>query len=143
MGQSRKLHREKKKALKVLNAMSTQKDGLWQPKKEDIPRLKRKKGHNEKNKARKSALTKLSKEFYYSDEWRRLRVRVLEKYKCKCMMCGRSPKKHGVVIHVDHIKPRSKNPELSLDFDNLQLLCEDCNLGKSNKYQTDWRPETV
>ena len=56
------------------------------------------------------------------------------------MMCGRSPKMHSVVIHVDHIKPRSIYPDLSLEFTNLQLLCADCNLGKSNKYDTDWRP---
>lgn len=79
--------------------------------------------------------------FYTSREWRALRVRVLEKYECKCMMCGMSPKKHGIVVHVDHIKPRSKYPSLSLDFNNLQILCEDCNLGKSNKYDTDWRPD--
>lgn len=80
-------------------------------------------------------------DFYKSKEWRRLRVKVLEKYECKCMMCGRSQKEHGIVIHVDHIKPRSTHPHLQLREDNLQLLCEDCNLGKSNKYKTDWRPE--
>ena len=78
--------------------------------------------------------------FYHSDEWRMLRVRVLEKYECKCMMCGRSPKNHRIIIHVDHIKPISKYPELCLEFNNLQLLCEDCNIGKSNKYETDYRP---
>lgn len=80
-------------------------------------------------------------DFYKSKEWRSLRVRVLEKYECKCMMCGHSPKEHGIVMHVDHIKPRSTHPHLQLREDNLQLLCEDCNLGKSNKYKTDWRPE--
>jgi 5-methylcytosine-specific restriction endonuclease McrA len=79
--------------------------------------------------------------FYHSDEWRMLRVRVLEKYECKCMMCGRSPKNHRIIIHVDHIKPISKYPELCLEFNNLQLLCEDCNIGKSNKYETDYRPQ--
>lgn len=54
-------------------------------------------------------------------------------------MCGRSPKIHGVVIHVDHIKPRSKFPELALDVNNLQILCEDCNVGKLNRFETDYR----
>ena len=36
----------------------------------------------------------------------------------------------GVVLHVDHIKPRSKFPELELSLDNTQVLCADCNLGK-------------
>ena len=57
------------------------------------------------------------------------------------MCCGRSKKEHGVVIHVDHIKPRSKFPELALEFDNLQILCDDCNIGKCNKYEDDWRPD--
>jgi len=46
---------------------------------------------------------------------------------------------HGIVIHVDHIKPRSRYPELSLEIENLQVLCEDCNMGKSNVFETDWR----
>lgn len=105
---------------------------------------KRKAGNNGRNAASKQKVIRSeSYEFYKSEIWRLLRVRVLEKYDCKCMMCGRSPKNHGVVIHVDHIKPRSKFPELSLEYDNLQLLCEDCNLGKSNKYQTDWRPKAL
>tara|TARA_R110002167_G_scaffold20891_2_gene76088 strand:+ start:1440 stop:2018 length:579 start_codon:yes stop_codon:yes gene_type:complete len=78
--------------------------------------------------------------FYKSRAWRELRVAILEKYECKCMMCGCSPKEHGIVVHVDHIKPRSTHPHLELKEDNLQILCEDCNLGKSNYYITDWRP---
>lgn len=102
---------------------------------------KSKKGKNRgKNKKHKFKVT-YRDSFYSSKEWRELRVRVIEKYESKCMMCGRSPKIHGIVIHVDHIKSRSKYPLLALEFNNLQLLCEDCNLGKSNKYETDWRPK--
>lgn len=79
-------------------------------------------------------------DFYKSREWREIRVKVLERYKCSCMMCGRSPQAHGIVIHVDHIKPISRNPSLALNIENLQILCEDCNLGKGNRYQTDYRP---
>lgn len=79
--------------------------------------------------------------FYLSKEWRELRASVLERFGCKCMMCGRSAVTHGVVVHVDHIKPRSTHPNLELDIENLQVLCEDCNIGKSNKYTTDWRPK--
>ena len=81
-----------------------------------------------------------SKEFFISNAWRVLRFEVLRHYKHKCMSCGRSPKEHGVVLHVDHIKPRSTYPDLALDFDNLQILCEDCNIGKGNKSQDDLRP---
>ncbi|MFC6439812.1 HNH endonuclease [Bowmanella sp. JS7-9] len=34
------------------------------------------------------------------------------------------------MLHVDHVKPRAKFPELALDINNLQILCETCNLGK-------------
>lgn len=77
--------------------------------------------------------------FFSSKEWLSLRYRVLETNNATCQCCGRSRKRHGVVLHVDHIKPRSIFPSLSLDINNLQVLCEDCNLGKSNKYCTDWR----
>lgn len=80
------------------------------------------------------------KGFYSSKEWLELRYRVLRNYEGCCMCCGRSRKRDKVVIHVDHIKPRSKFPELELQYDNLQLLCAACNKGKSNKDTTDWRP---
>ena len=125
---------------KILNSMSVDKDWSWNPQSQDIPEVKTKKNRGKKKQKRTKAIKLDNKGFYESREWRTLRVRILEKYECKCMMCGRSPKGHGVVIHVDHIKPRSKFPELSLEFNNLQILCEDCNLGKSNKYSTDYRP---
>ena len=81
---------------------------------------------------------KIAGDFYKSKEWRALRVKALVNQGRKCCLCGRTPK-DGVILHVDHIKPRSKYPELELKLRNLQILCEDCNLGKSNKYQDDWR----
>ena len=76
-------------------------------------------------------------------EWQTLRVQVLEMYKTKCAMCGRSQQEHGVVVHVDHIIPKSRLPCLALCFANLQVLCAECNMGKSNRFDTDWRPEAV
>lgn len=89
----------------------------------------------------KPDITRSEVGFYSTPEWRELRVEVLEIYGCSCMMCGQSPKDHGVVIHVDHIKPVSRHPQLALTFSNMQILCADCNIGKSNHYSTDWRPE--
>jgi len=93
-----------------------------------------------KEKSGRKVTPRVDENFSASVEWRALRVRVLEQYGCKCMMCGRSPKEHGVVVHIDHIKPKTTYPHLALSFSNLQILCEDCNMGKSNKYTTDWRP---
>jgi len=76
--------------------------------------------------------------FYKSKEWQELRYKALKHYGNKCHLCGRSPK-DGVVIHVDHILPRSIYPEFALVFNNLQILCDDCNHGKGNWDETDHR----
>lgn len=61
----------------------------------------------------------------------RLRFLVNRRDRFTCRACGRSPANEvGVVLHVDHIKPWSKGGETTLD--NLQTLCEKCNLGKSD-----------
>ena len=133
-------NKTKKQKPKHLNPMSKDTGSWdWKPQPQDIPAKKYSKSPKQK---RKIKVTKQSaKQFYESPEWRSLRYRVSEKHSGECMLCGRSKRKHGVVIHVDHIKPKSKYPELALEYNNLQLLCEDCNLGKSNKYETDYRPE--
>jgi 5-methylcytosine-specific restriction endonuclease McrA len=79
-------------------------------------------------------------QFYSSEGWRRLRYRVLKTYGRRCMCCGSDPKP-GQAPHVDHIKPRSRYPDLELRFDNMQVLCEDCNMGKGAADETDWRPQ--
>lgn len=78
------------------------------------------------------------KEFYFSDNWRAVRYRALLKHGRKCQCCGATPGT-GAVLHVDHIKPRSLHPEMELELENLQILCADCNLGKSNLDDTDFR----
>lgn len=79
------------------------------------------------------------KAFYQSEAWMALRYEVLKKSKGACECCGATPLSSGKPLHVDHIKPRSKFPELALEITNLQVLCFHCNLGKSNKDDTDWR----
>ncbi len=76
--------------------------------------------------------------FYTSPEWLRLRYIALAKYDKKCHLCSANNTK----LHVDHIKPRSKYPELALEITNLQILCEACNLGKGAWDETDWRPKS-
>jgi len=79
-----------------------------------------------------------SEEFYGSKVWKETRYIVLQKAEGKCHLCG-ARASDGVQLHVDHIIPRSKAPNKELDFDNLQVLCEDCNFGKSNIDDTDWK----
>ena len=77
-------------------------------------------------------------DFYESREWLDLRYQVLQKSGGCCKLCGCRGTADNP-IHVDHIKPRSLHPKLALVESNLQVLCKACNLGKSNKDETDWR----
>ena len=61
----------------------------------------------------------------------RLRFRVMRRDRFCCRHCGRSPASTpGLELHVDHVTAWSKGGETALE--NLQTLCDDCNLGKSN-----------
>jgi 5-methylcytosine-specific restriction endonuclease McrA len=77
-------------------------------------------------------------EFLQTFEWRAVRMQALKRHGARCQCCGASPA-NGAVMHVDHIKPRKLFPQLALDIDNLQVLCHECNHGKGNWDQTDWR----
>jgi 5-methylcytosine-specific restriction endonuclease McrA len=76
--------------------------------------------------------------FYLSDQWIRLRYRTLSKRGNVCECCGHTWKVNNP-LQVDHIKPRSRYPHLALAPSNLQILCRDCNMGKSNTDESDWR----
>lgn len=110
-------------------------DFYWWIKNNHPPECKKPKDREHKTASEKQ---KERKEFYSSNKWREIRVQILVEQNRKCCLCGRSPKE-GIILHVDHIKPRSKYPELELEKSNLQILCEDCNMGKSNYYEEDWR----
>lgn len=61
----------------------------------------------------------------------RTRFRVMKRDNFSCRACGASPAlSPGIALHVDHIIPWSRGGD-TID-DNLQTLCEACNLGKSN-----------
>ena len=74
--------------------------------------------------------------FYLCKEWKALRYTVLNESDGRCECCGAS-KKDGAVLHVDHIYPRSKYWRLALNKENLQVLCDLCNTGKSNNDTRD------
>lgn len=75
--------------------------------------------------------------FYQSFEWRKLRYFIIRQIGGRCMACNRS----DLPLHCDHIKPVRKYWHLRLDPDNIQVLCEECNHGKGNWDETDWRTE--
>lgn len=59
------------------------------------------------------------------------RLKILKRDHYKCAKCGRSPATHrDIYLHIDHILPFSKNG--SNEIENLQTLCQKCNLGKNN-----------
>lgn len=61
----------------------------------------------------------------------RLRWQVLRRDRFCCRACGASPAfVPGVELHVDHMIAWSNGGETT--FENLQTLCLQCNLGKSN-----------
>lgn len=61
-----------------------------------------------------------------------LRYDILKRDGFKCQICGRTVD-DGVKLHVDHIVPLSKGGKTIAS--NLRTLCQDCNLGKSNKLE--------
>jgi len=76
------------------------------------------------------------KDFYNCSWYRNLRSQIFSIYLKRCMKCSSKKK-----LVVDHIKPRSKFPELELCPGNMQILCDSCNVEKSNKYIKDFRSE--
>jgi len=84
-------------------------------------------------------IKRTKKDFLDSRAWKILRYQVFEKYGNRCQCCGARPS-DDITLHVDHIKPKSTHPEIALDLNNLQVLCEDCNVGKINQWDTNWKP---
>jgi 5-methylcytosine-specific restriction endonuclease McrA len=64
--------------------------------------------------------------------------RVLAAAKGLCALCGVESSERR--IEVDHIVPRSRGG--SNDIENLQALCDECNRGKSNRDDADFRRQS-
>lgn len=61
----------------------------------------------------------------------RMRFRIMQRDNFKCCLCGRSPASDpSVQLVIDHIHPWVRGGETT--YDNLQTLCQECNLGKSD-----------
>lgn len=81
-------------------------------------------------------------EFYKSWEWKKLRYEILKERGRRCECCGATPD-NGAVIVVDHIQPVRKHWNLRLEKSNLQILCNDCNMGKGWHDTTRWADQNV
>lgn len=60
--------------------------------------------------------------FYMSPEWKELRTKVFIRDDYTCRGCN----KRGGQLEANHIKPRSKFPELKLEISNIETLCKPC-----------------
>ncbi|MBO8142015.1 MAG: HNH endonuclease [Firmicutes bacterium] len=57
-----------------------------------------------------------------------VRWKVFARDNFTCQYCGRTPKKHGITLEIDHKIPVSKGGTNALE--NLVTSCSDCNRGK-------------
>ncbi len=69
-------------------------------------------------------------EFFASQEWKDLRWIILKRDGHRCRGCGAIDCR----LHVDHIEPVSMNWDRRADPTNLQVLCEECNMGKGRDH---------
>lgn len=60
-------------------------------------------------------------------------LRLLWNLPHACIKCGKGPP--AVKLHVDHVFPVSRGG--SSQYENLQFLCAECNLRKSNKIEVE------
>lgn len=75
-----------------------------------------------------------SKEYQRKSMTDSLRYDIMKRDGFRCQLCGASAR-DGAKLHVDHIVPVSKGGKTTKD--NLRTLCSHCNLGKSNKYDSN------
>ncbi|MFC2019101.1 HNH endonuclease [Chloroflexota bacterium] len=70
-----------------------------------------------------------TRQFYSSPEWQLIRKQIIKEKGRVCSDC-KIYIRSNIDITVDHIRPRSKYPDFSLDKNNLQVLCRSCNSSK-------------
>lgn len=70
-----------------------------------------------------------------------IRREVLRASKFTCVLCGKQPRRKGA-LHLDHVRPRVRYPELEYVISNLQALCASCNRHKQAYDGDDWREVT-
>ena len=66
---------------------------------------------------------------------KKLRALVMIRDNSTCQMCGKNVKDDHIKVHIDHIVPYNWGGKT--EFDNLQVLCDDCNEGKKNFVESE------
>ena len=78
--------------------------------------------------------------FYDSWAWKSARFVALKHHGRRCQCCGWRPGDSPIgYLVVDHIRPLAIYPALALSQSNLQVLCNDCNMGKGRGHTDDFR----
>lgn len=71
--------------------------------------------------------------FYLSDAWQRTRKAY---YTSRCGLCERCGAPGDIVHHKRYLTPKNiRDPHISLDYRNLELLCIDCHNKEHTKKQ--------
>lgn len=87
-------------------------------------------GRCDEHKARESK-NRPGDPFYSSRDWITIRDMRRQLSPC-CELCLKEGRTKPTFA-IDHIKPRATHPELELDIDNTQGLCESCHNRKTAK----------
>lgn len=74
----------------------------------------------------KGGATSEADKFYNSREWKEIRAQAFIRDHYTCVDCGQVGRK----LEANHIKPRSKHPQLKLILSNIETLCKKCHDGK-------------
>jgi len=75
-----------------------------------------------------------AKTFYNSDAWRDCRAAYLSSIGYLCERCGNKLQPAKIVHHKIYLTPDNiSDPNVSLCFDNLEALCQDCHNKEHHK----------
>lgn len=83
-----------------------------------------------------------AKQFYSSKAWQDCRNEYAKRVHYLCENClKRGLYKPGVIVHhVEELTPANiENPEVSLNWNNLRLVCRDCHAEEHDKRKKDRR----
>ena len=69
-------------------------------------------------------MREMARKFYNSREWHKARQSYISHVHGLCERCGRAGK---IVHHKTYITPTNiNNPDITLNFNNLEFVCHDC-----------------